>query len=188
MTVAQLEQAVRAWLIAAGALGGIPNPDRAVIRADQDGTRPPMPYLTVRTLVSDIVVGVDDRWVDDSNPPKHFVRGQRVATVSVQAYGAGAYAWLQRAVDHLSMPSILALNQNAGIAVWPEGGPQNLSGLRDSHTEVRFARDFRVQYEVVTTDADAEEGVELQQVVTTYEWSSQDGSADRTEVQTINLP
>jgi hypothetical protein len=185
VTRQQLEQAVRSWLVEAGASGGLANPDRAAIRADQDGTRPPLPYLTVRTLVPEVQVGEDETLVDDADPPQIRVRGQRYATVGVQAFGEEALAWLQRATRKLASPSIVALMQAAGVAIRPQGGPTNLSGLRDSHTEVRFSQDFRVDFEVVSIGDEIEEGVPLEQVVNTHEWSNQDGS--RTEVVTINL-
>jgi hypothetical protein len=188
VTRAALENAVRAWLVAAGALGGISTPAAKVIAADQDGTRPPLPYLLVRTLTHDVPVGQDETIVDDATPPRVYVRGQRYATVSINAFGETALGWLQRAVLHLRSPSIAALNQAAGIAVQLQGGLTNLSGLRDSHTETRFVQDLRVSYEALTPALDAEGAVELEQVVNTHEWSSQDGSPDRTEVVTLNLP
>lgn len=188
MTRQALENAVRAWLVAAGALGGIPSDDAKVVIADLDGTRPPLPYLLVRTLTHDVAVGQDETIVDDATPPQVYVRGQRYATVGLQAFGEDAVGWLQRALLHLRSPSILALNQAAGIAVRRQGGTTNLSGLRDSHTEVRFSQDVRVDYEVITPQVDAEPGVELEQVVSTHEFTSQDGSPARTQVVTINRP
>lgn len=188
MTRTELEDKVRAWLVAAGALGGIASPDAKVIVADQDGTRPPLPYLMVRTLVPEVSVGEDEVIVDDADPPQIRARGQRYATVGVQAFGEEAVDWLRRATRTLPLPSVVALNQAAGIAVRPQGGPTNLSRVRDSHTEVRFSQDFRVDFEVLSTETEAESGVPLEQVVDTHEWTSQDGSPDRTEVATIVLP
>jgi hypothetical protein len=187
MTRVAIEDAVRAWLVAAGALGGIPTPNAKVVIADQDVTRPPLPYLLVRTLTHDVPVGQDETIVDDATPPQVYVRGQRYSTLSVNAFGETALGWLQRAVLHLRSPSILALNQAAGIAVQLQGGLTNLSGVRDSHTETRFVQDLRVSYEAITPAVDAEPGVPLEQVVHTDEYTSQDGSPDRTDVVTINL-
>jgi hypothetical protein len=188
VTRAELENKVRAWLAAAGAAGGVPSADSAVVIADQDGTRPPLPYLLVRVLVPEVQVGEDETLVDDADPPQIRVRGQRYATVGVQAFGEEALSWLRRATRKLASPSIVTLNQAAGVAIRPQGGPTNLSGLRDSHTEVRFSQDFRVDFEVLSTEDEAESGVPLEQVVDTHEWTSQDGSPDRTEVVTIVLP
>lgn len=188
MTRTELEDKVRAWLVAAGALGGIASPDAKVIVADQDGTRPPLPYLLVRTLTHDVPVGQDETIVDDATPPQVYVRGQRYATVGVQAFGEEALGWLQRAMRHLSSPSIVARNRTAGVAIRAQGGITNLSRLRDSHTEARFSQDFRVDFEVLTAEADAEGAVELEQVVNTHEYTSQDGSPARAEVVTIHLP
>lgn len=186
MTRAALENAVRAWLVAAGAAGGLPNADRACIIADQDGTRPPLPYLVVKVLTHDNRIGEDELIANDSTPPKQYVRGQRFSTVSVNAYGETALGWLQRATLKLRSPSVLELNTAAGIAVQTQGGPNNLSGLRDSHSESRWQQDFRVDYETLTDAGAAEEGPELATVEREDEWqSTQHG--DRTETVTVTV-
>lgn len=186
MTRQAIEDAVRAWLVAAGAAGGIPNADRAVVVADQDGTRPPLPYLLVRTLVHDIRIGEDERIVDDSTPPQVYVRGQRYNTLSVQAFGEVALGWLERATLKLSSPAILELNNAAGIAVDTEGGLTNLSSVRDTHSEVRFVQDIRVDYERITTGTELEDGVELELVEHEDTWkSAQPG--DRVENITVTV-
>lgn len=166
MTIrASIENAVRAWLVLAGAAGGVANPDRAVIFGDQDTTRPSLPYVTVRVLVYDIPVGEDEDLVDDADPPTWRGRGQRTGTVSVNAYGAAAEAWLERAVFMLRSPSVQTLLTAGGLTVRPEGGLNNLSSLLDDKTQVRFQRDFAVDYERDAEPTDAEAAVELEQVV-----------------------
>jgi hypothetical protein len=164
-TRTDIEDVVRSWLVAAGASGGIPSADSAVIIADQDGPRPALPYLTVRVLLYDLPVGEDESVVDDADPPTVRQRGQRTGTVSVNAFGSGAEDWLERAVLLLRSPSVRALLDAGQLTVRPEGGSNNLSRVRDDKTEVRFQRDFFVDYELVGDDEDAEEAVELEQVV-----------------------
>lgn len=183
MTRAALENAVRAWLVAAGAPGGIPNADRAAIIADQDGTRPPLPYLTVRALTHAQQIGEDEQLVDDET---HHVRGQRWSSVSVNTFGETALGWLERALLLLSSPPILALNQAAGIAVRPLSGLNNLSGLRDSHTEARFQVDLRVDYERRTDETESAPGVPLEVVEHEDEWQSEQ-HGDRTETVTVTV-
>lgn len=182
MTRTAIETAVRAWLVAAGASGGIPDPDSSVIVADADAVRPPLPYLLVRVTAYDIPVHEDEDLTDDADPPTWRARGNRTSTVSVNAYGAGAEAWLERAVLMLRAPSVLAQLGAAGLAVRPEGGLNNLSDLLDSHTEVRFQRDFAVDYvREGAVPGDTEDGVELEQVVYDADWG------DRGETVTIEV-
>ena len=173
---AAIEAAVRAWLIAAGVSGGVPNPDRAVVLADKDGPRPPLPYLVVRVVVYDIPVHEDEDLVDDSDPPTWRGRGQRTSTVSINAFGAGADAWLERASLMLRAPSILAQLTAAAIVVRPAGGLNNLSALRDSGTEARFQRDYSVDYtREGSVPDDTEDVTELELVVHEDTWQ---GSPD----------
>jgi hypothetical protein len=174
-TRTDIEDVVRSWLVAAGASGGIPSADSAVIIADQDGPRPALPYLTVRVLLYDLPVGEDESAVDDADPPTVRQRGQRTGTVSVNAYGTGAEDWLERAVLLLRSPSVAALLLAGGLTIRPEGGISNLSGLRDTGTETRFHRDFAIDYELRGGDDDAEDAVELEQVVHEDHFTGQPG-------------
>lgn len=179
---AAIEAAVRAWLIAAGVAGGVPNPDRAVVLADQDGPRPPLPYLVVRVVVYDIPVHEDEDLVDDADPPTWRARGLRTSTVSVNAFGGSAAAWLERANLMLRAPSIRAQLDAAGFALRPNGGINNLSALRDSGTETRFQRDFAVDYtREGSVPDDTEALVELAEAVHEDTWQ---GSPDDL-VQTV---
>lgn len=167
-----IEDGVRAWLVAAGVAGGIPSAASAVIFADQDAVRPPLPYLVVKVVVYDIPVHEDEDLFDDEDPPRWRGRGNRTSTVSVNAYGAGAEAWLERATLFLRSPATLAQLGAAGLAVRPEGGLNNLSGLLDDSTQVRFQRDFAVDYVREGADpADTEDVTELELVVHEDTWT-----------------
>lgn len=185
MTRTALETAVRAWLVLAGVLGGIPNADRAVIFADEDGTRPAQPYLVVKLTVPSTTVGDDESWADAAATPQHHVRGNRFATVSVHAYGATAYDWLDRAGLRLRAPTVKAANTTAGIAVQAIGGIRDLSALRDQATERRWHQDFRVDYVRQTGVSETEGLVELGVVEVEEHW---DGSpSERVVTQTIEV-
>jgi hypothetical protein len=185
VTAKALGKLVRDWLVAAGASGGVPNPDRAVILAEQNGTRPPLPYVTVRVNTHRVPIGSDERWNDDQDPPRAHVRGLRYSVVSVQAHGEGAEAWLDRAELLLSSPSILALTQTAGVAIQPQGGATNVSALLDSEIEARWAQDFRVDFVRETSETEVEGVVELAEVQHTDTW--QGPPEDRTETVTVTL-
>jgi hypothetical protein len=177
---ADIEDAVRGWLALVGEEGGIPDADSAVVIADQDAVRPPLPYLVVRVDVYDLVVHTDETSADDSDPPVWQTRGQRTGTVSVNAYGPTAAGWLERAVLMLRAPSVQALLSTAGLTIRPEGGARNLSGLLDDATQARLQRDFFVDY---GTDTGAEAVLELAEAVHADTWES-DHPSDLTETVT----
>lgn len=174
MTRAGIEDAVRAWLVLAGASGGVPSAASAVVMADQDTVRPPLPYLTVRVLSYDLTVGEDEDLVDDADPPTWQPRGQRTSVVSVNGFGPTAEAWLSRAVLMLRAPSVLAQLGAAGVAVRPIGPTSNLSALLDDATQVRVERDFGVDYVQTATD-EVEDLVPLEQVEHEDTWQSEAG-------------
>jgi hypothetical protein len=181
VTLATLEDAIRAWVVAAGVAGGVPDADRAVIIADQDGTRPPLPYVAVRVLTFDGRVGEDESLVDDGDPPAWHGRGNRTASVSLSAYGSGAEAWIERAAFLLGSPSVVALLRSAGLNVRPNGDLQNLSRVRDERTEVRFVRDFLVSYVREASVTETEPLVELELV------EVESNVGDRTENLSIEV-
>jgi hypothetical protein len=153
------------------------------VLADQDGPRPPLPYLLVRVVVWDLPVGEDEDLVDDSDPPTWRARGQRTSTVSINAFGGSAAGWLERANLMLRAPSILAQLDAAGLALRPQGGLNNLSALRDSGTEARFQRDYAVDYvRSGSAPGDTEQLAELAEVVHEDTWQ---GSPDDF-VQTVS--
>lgn len=183
-----IESAAIAWLVAAGASGGISSPDAKVIVADQGGPRPPLPYLTVKAIVYDVPVGRDQEFRNDAATPEWRAHGQRAGTLSVNAYGVGAEAWLERATQFLRAPAIKAqlsaVLSGTGINLEPIGGIRNLSGLVDDEIEPRFQRDFAVAYQL---ESDTEALIELETVdiADTYETEAPPG--DRSSTFTITL-
>lgn len=168
---------VREWLIAQGVDGGIPNPDRAVIFANENGPRPPLPYVVVDVDVFDERIGYDE--VQIGSTALVAPKGQRRGVVSVEMYG-GSEVWVERATYLLNTPESLALL----TALWlePEGGLVNLSTTVDTDIETRYRRDFSFTYERTADSGDASQGVELEQVVHT------DTLGDRVVVNTEDLP
>lgn len=176
-----IEDGIRAWLVLAGANGGIPSPDSSVIYANQDAPRPALPYLTVRVFVYDVQVHEDESLIDDSDPPLWRGRGQRTSTVSVNGYGIGADEWMERAVFMLRSPSVVASLNESGLAVRPVSGMNNLSGILDESTQVRFQRDFGVDYQRDSSETDVEELAELELV------EHEDDYVDRVVTEVIDL-
>lgn len=185
MTREDLEDAVRSWLVAGGAAGGIPNADRAVIVADADAVRPPLPYLLVRVTSYDLPVHEDEDLVDDSDPPTWRSRGSRTSTVSVNAFGRDAEAWLERAHVMLRAPSIRALLEDADVAIRSLGPANNLSRLLDERTQSRTQQDFAVDYVREGGEDDAEELVELEIVESENTYT--DGPTDLVDTVVVEL-
>lgn len=225
----QVLQSCRDWLKAAATSAGLT--DAQVIPADDDGPRPPLPFLTVKLTASDIEVGEDEPvvaladvlTVTDAGAPGTVytvtVNGtvvtytrtgaattpalvavdlaeevndavddvfaeadgatvivsartgslavsesdsrltlaedetpvvglclHRMATLSVQGFGATTAAWLERAAQRLRTPAIQELLDDAGLSVRVAGGMQNLAGLLDTSIEPRFLREFEIDY------------------------------------------
>lgn len=185
MTRAAIEDIVRAWLVAGGAQGGIPNPDRAVIVADEDATRPPLPYLLVRVASYDDPVHEDEDIVDNADPPTWRSRGCRTSTVSINAFGRAAEAWLERAHVMLRAPSIRTLLEDAGVAIRPLGPANNLSALLDERTQARVQQDFAVDYRRVAAEDDIEELIELEQIE--HQDTFTGGGDDLVQTATVEL-
>lgn len=163
-TRTDLEDAVRLWLVAAGADGGIATPAARVIVADQDHVRPPLPYVSLKVIVYDVPVKEDEEWVNTESPPQWQARGLRTGTVSLNAFGATADGWLDRAHLMLGAPSIRELLGDAGIELVPRGGINNLSGKLDAGTQARFQRDYAIGYRRVAGGTETETVTELANV------------------------
>lgn len=137
---ATLQEALRAWLVGAGA--------GTVIFADQDGDRPALPYLTVKVRLSDLVHGGDAvHYRDDLSV---VGVGERRGAATVQAFGEAAIEALEEAVSLLPLPTAQATLVAAGVTVEPTGGLLDLTGVIDSHSEARAARDFDLLYQRIS--------------------------------------
>ena len=160
MTVkATIEQGVIAWLQAgstppvAGGLGA-PLTDAQVILAERSKVRPPLPYLTVKVTVPGVVVGAIDERIDSTSgggTPQVSIQGARRASVSVNAFGAGAVEWVSEAILALSRTLVRPIIDAAGLTIDPIGDGTNLSRVLDTGFEDRVLYEFEVQYKLNTT-------------------------------------
>lgn len=183
-TLRQLEDGVRAWLVQFGALGGVPNADRAVVIADENAPRPPFPYASVRVLVYDIPQASRDEWyANDSD--QLITRAERSGTVSLNGFGEEAAVWLERAISTLSQPSACEFLDPLGFNLEAIDGERNLSALRDTDVEPRFQRDLRLSYTLITDPADADTVVPVETIETTSTFQSETG--DRVIVDTQDI-
>jgi len=142
-TVEQVTQAVREWLKAAGASGGLT--DAQVIIPEGDNTRPPLPYLTVKRLSDAGVAEPSDVYSTSGGDPTVYFTQDRAATYSVQGYGRTTEEWLER-VDAIKRdPTIQALLLSSGITVRP-GPVVDISDIVASGWETRYSMDVAVDY------------------------------------------
>lgn len=133
-------QSVRAWLKSSCSL----NDQQVIVSLDdgsagKGGPRPAKPYLTVRVLVHDEVVGHDET-VND------FASGQRTGTLSLQGFGNQTEAWLEQAHLALSNPSA----RPANLTLTTLGGVSNATQALATGMEARFLREYRVYYAITS--------------------------------------
>ncbi len=174
--VAMLDNA-RDWLIGVNALASVTVPVAGVIFGDQNGPRPPLPYVVLDIEAYDERVGYDDQRMVTAGTVE--VRGQRRGTLVAEAYGEGALDWLERAVFLLTTGESLALLTRMWLE--PVGPLVDLSATLDSDTETRYRREFVITYTRVADPAEALPATELEEVVHT------DTFGDRTVVVTEDL-
>ena len=166
-------QAVRSWFKSSLGLT-----DLQIIPADDKGPRPPIPYLTVKVIVADIAVGVDEEvreFTVGTEIPTVRARGIRSGTVSVQGFGSDSAGWLEVGALRLKYETIQRALTDAGLTVINRpGGVTDVSPLIDNEIEPRFLREFEISYSVI--DTDAEELVEATRVE--YEVTLEDQEND----------
>ena len=121
------------------------------------------------------VAGSANLSVETAEQPLVGVMCQRSATISVQAHGAGAGAWLERAVQKLALPAASDLLDAAGLTVIALGGRQDVGVLIDTSIEPRVLREFEVGYAL---RAEPETVIALEVAETSVELSEYDGDPD----------
>ena len=141
----------RAWLIEATGL-----PGGQVIPADDSGTRPDLPYLTIQIITSD----VPDAWSEqtfsideDTGDLNEQIIGYRTGSVQVDGYGRGAIDHLTTARLKLRSTQVRDITRAHNLGVRKEGGIQDVSQLVDDEIEKRFTCDFAISYGITLKDA-----------------------------------
>lgn len=170
-TVDLITDAVLAWLRAAN--GGLTNAQ--VIRAEAKGSRPPKPYLTVKASPG-LRTPAHDEPIDAIDGggilPDRRVRGQRIAAVTVQGFGSGAFDWLEAAGLSLQVDSIRATLTAAGLTIRQAGDPTDISTLIDTAFEPRWEVPFAADYAIET---DPVTGIELALIEVAMTFQTRDG-------------
>jgi hypothetical protein len=83
----------------------------AIIRADQAGTKPPLPCLTIRALTWGRPEGLTADAVWSTSPEGRVIRHFESGTISLQGYGLATARWLdaiRQGLDHDDLDTALA--------------------------------------------------------------------------------
>lgn len=127
--------------------------DSQVIPADDDGTRPALPYLTckVTTIVQQGTTERRDKWATGTSLARHH-HGGFLASVSIQGYGAGSDEWMERIRLHLDDFAAETIETSAGVSFAWCTDVTDLSALLDTSIEPRFSMDLFVSFENDSTE------------------------------------
>jgi hypothetical protein len=142
-------RAVRGWLKAAVSPALT---DKQVIPADDKGTRPALPYMTVKLTTLHQRMGEDERGVeivDEGLPGERVdltVTGARRGVLQLRGYGAAPGEWLAEAELALSDPQVLMDLGALGVAVRSLGGIIDVAQLLDTKIEARWSQDYEITY------------------------------------------
>ena len=173
----EILQAVRAWFVLAiPAIVDAPaNPEdpNQIIKADDKGPRPGLPYLAVKVSDADGADMVDEtrHAIDPGDPggdSQWRVHGERFAVVDLQGHDTAntttTAGWLEDAVLRIQRPDVSAVLDAAGLTLVNRGSVVDISTGLDSQIERRHLRTIEVRYavrdsgpglpELVTTEVD----------------------------------
>lgn len=147
-----ITQVVREWVKLAGGAPGSPLPNELVlkeVRGDFKG-RPSPPYFTVLVTLADSPVGVDEsgHFDDGAGGVEWRARGGRLASVSVQGFGALTRDAIDDIAIRLTRPDVQSLLDAAGLTVINRGNVLDVSTFIDTEIEPRFLREFELSYDI----------------------------------------
>lgn len=142
----QILTAVRTWLNAVTGLDKV-----QIIPADDKGTRPALPYLSMRVMASDIHDGFDEPRPSINGTSGDIDErpiGRRRGTLEINGYGRGAKELIEVAGLSLAETRTQQLLSSEKIYIRPNGGINDISSLVDNEIEKRYARDFDLHYAI----------------------------------------
>lgn len=144
----ELYRAVRGWLMAAVS-PALTNDQ--VIPADDKGTRPDLPYMTVKFTTLHQRMGEDEQGlevVDEGERVELTITGARRAVLQVRGFGEEPGDWLAAAELALSDPQVLMGLAALNVGVRALGGLIDLAALIDTKIEARWSQDFELTYQL----------------------------------------
>ena len=161
--------------------------DTQVVVEDTKSARVPLPYLTVKVIAYG-GNGVAQDWVTNtvngSSNPEKTPRGYRETTISVNAYGTGAAAWLEALPDLISEDDIVRAELTAaGLTLSAPSAITDISTLLDTAIEYRANVTFFGAYERTGTPI---EQVELDLIDLTVDFTSPNGAPSIIMTETVD--
>ena len=129
-------------------VGATAAPAAKIRRADDSGTRPSPPYLTVKVLTAGHVAASDEAVVDDGGIKARHTSIEH-ATVSVQGYGTDTFLWLTQAKNRMGLDRYLRVAMDQGVTLRSPGVIEDLTAFVDTQHERRWLLEFEAAYAVV---------------------------------------
>lgn len=125
-----------------------------VIKADQPGARPPLPYLTVKvgSPVHQGQPGRQDKYTSGVNLTRYHST-YALSEVSIQGFGAGSLEWLEQARMALGTYEAQALTDSLGVSFQDYTEIIDVSALLDTSIEPHYSVNLRCSVLLRLTEA-----------------------------------
>lgn len=124
-----------------------------IIWADQNGTQPKPPYITLKIVSGPTEVGITDDLDFDESDLKFKIDGLRTMTVSIQAFGSESLQILARLQSSLQFPEVHEYFRSKGLSAYDNTGITDVTTALETIFEQRNTMDvfFYVPYEFETS-------------------------------------
>lgn len=116
--------------------------DERVYFANDKGTQPKKPFITINPNVATAPVGMFDEERLTETPGEILRVGHRRVTVSVNVYGEGAVGLAERVGEWLERYDVNEAFEDVGIALQGRAQVRDMARLLDTHHEPRAQFDF----------------------------------------------
>ena len=114
-----------------------------VIFADEPGTRPKNPYVTIKMISGPRALGSFDELLSIANSTKYTVSGMRQFTLNLQGFGTEAIDILDRLQSLLDDPATgLFLRAESDMAIVSKGAVTDITELMETGYEPRASMDI----------------------------------------------
>lgn len=135
-----------------------------IIWADQSGTQPKSPFITLKIISGPTEVGSTDDLIYDEENETVKIDGLRSITVSIQAFGGKSNEILAQLQASLQFPNVNDYFRSKGLSAYDNSSISDISTPLDTIFEKRSTMDvlFYVPFEFETTIETIEE-VEVSQ-------------------------
>lgn len=128
--------------------------DTQVIPADDPGSRPPVPYLTVKipSIVQQGTTERRDKWATGTTLARHH-NGGFLASVSIQGFGTGTDEWMERIRLHLDSYAAQVIETASGVSFAYCTDVLDVAAMLDTSIEPRYSMDLFVSFDNDSTES-----------------------------------